>query len=40
MRFQRGSTIVLDEKWKSELKRSHALLFDVLAGLLNKFYGY
>jgi|Deesub1362A_J573_1020465.scaffolds.fasta_scaffold00550_10 hypothetical protein len=40
MRFRSEERIVPDEKWRRELKRSHAFLFNILAGWLNKFYGY
>ena len=32
--------IVLDEKWKRELSRSHLIRFALLGGWLNTYYGY
>lgn len=40
MIFAEDEQILLDEKWKRELKFFHGLLFDLLVGFLNKYYGY
>lgn len=33
-------TILLDERWKKELSWKYRIAFALLAGWLNKFYGY
>lgn len=39
-RYQSGEAIRLDEKWRTELPAKRRLVFNVLAGWLNRKYGY
>jgi hypothetical protein len=39
-RYQSGGSIRLDEKWRAELPASRRLAFNILAGWLNRSYGY
>jgi Sulfotransferase family len=40
MREREDAAIVLDEQWKRELSYKHRMAFNLLAGWLNRLYGY
>ncbi|MGK7897112.1 MAG: sulfotransferase [Xenococcus sp. (in: cyanobacteria)] len=40
VRFRQDKKIYLDERWKEELSKSERIKFNIVAGWLNKIYGY